>query len=239
MSSGKAGRFLRAAAVVLVVLAVASFAVWMAMRRAEARRRFLAAFNRDWVGYAAWSDGERFRWISFEDLEHERTPATCDWGNPIDQLAWSLDGTALYVIDDTSSLGTTHRISQFVIATGRRTVLADLGALKLEDDDLRPEDVRVIPVGDAEAERERVVFRLSSGDWYSVDSLRHRIRREAGPPSGVDPPAHASAAGLTLDHVEADEDDSLEVETPEGDFTVTDDEVEDDGAIWVRRRDGR
>ncbi|NUN49045.1 MAG: hypothetical protein HUU15_09480 [Candidatus Brocadiae bacterium] len=234
---------LRMIAVFVFIASAAGAVIWyVASYQSEARRRFFAETDETWIGRIAWQGGAGIRWTDFPRLATGGDPLEIAWDADVERVLWSNDGASLYVVDDTARLGSVHRIWSCEIATGKKTLLLDLGAEKLEDDDLDTHEVWVIAVGDAESDRERVIFRLSTGDWYSVDSLRRRVRREAGRPADGRAAHLCPEAGAGLERKKSDDDgdDGILMFRQRGDsHRVTTDSAEDPGALWMQRKPGR
>lgn len=156
---------------------------------------------------------------------------------PARALRWSSNGQELYLlIHESGTLDHVHRIDALNPETGAfRTVLA-LRDRGLEDDDIVESDFWVAPYGESESEVDRVYFRLGTGEWYSVEGKRARVRPEAGKPAGALPASATPDGKLRLDRDSEDGDSWLDLETESETFRVTDDDAQDDGALWAQEK---
>lgn len=164
---------------VAFALAIVAAVRGCSRRQAELAREIFLEHPR---GRLAWFDKSRLFLLSNGDLDDTSRARRLDFDGDLRRVAWSSDGRTAYVLVSRGTLDETHRLEAVDAVTLDRRVLLDLASARLEDDDIDAKQVFVAPWADAEAEADRVYFRLGTGEWYSVEGKRSRVRPEAGPP---------------------------------------------------------
>ncbi|MBI2921884.1 MAG: hypothetical protein HYY18_12430 [Planctomycetes bacterium] len=223
-------RFVTAIAVLgAVVGLIAIVAVWRRDRMARAIREL----KREHPGRIAWWRDTNLYVLDMEDLGEARRARRVPLGEEPVAIRWSGDGRTVYaVFEGGTIMDDVHRVEAVDTQSGLRRIVLNLGTQGLEDNDMKPEDLRVESYGDAEAEQERLYFHLGTGEWYSIESKRPRIRPEQGPPAGARDQKRCPDGKHRLDVESGDEDSSLWIKGPGPNICVTENDVEDEGAWW-------
>jgi len=202
----------------------------------DRERLFLDEIKARHPGKFAWHDGGDVSVLECSHLDNEDTAWRFDTGQKVVRIAWSRDGRTLYLVEDVGGLlSTTHRIEALDVMTSKRRVVLDLGTSKLESDEIETEEFWVGAWGEVEAEQERLYFQLESGDWYSVESKRSRVRSEPGRPAQPWDQAVCPDGAHRLKRESDDDDSWLEVTDGKVAVRVTRKDVDDDGAWYCER----
>jgi hypothetical protein len=205
-------------------------------RREEERKRFAEELRATHPGRFAWHVDEDVYVLEAADLPHGDRAKKFEFKDEVLRVLWSRDGKTLYVVlDGGSTLDRVHTIERLDVATSQRRLLLDLKEARIEDNDLRHEQVFVTQWEDAEAAEERLVFQLGKGPWYSVEGLRARVRPVAGPPAAFRDQTHCPCGRHRIEHGSDDEDDWLDLHGPETSLRLTDDDVDDSGAWFCEK----
>lgn len=205
------------------------FAVWKHKRQARA----ITELKREHPGRIAWYVDRNLYVLDVADLGDSRRARRVSLDEEPIGILWSGDGRTVYaVFEGGTIMDDVHRVEAVDTQSGLRRLVLHLGTQGLEDNDLKPDDLRVESYGESEAEQERLYFHLGTGEWYSIESKRPRVRPEPGPPARARDPARCPDGKHYLDVESGDDDASLWIKGPGPNILVTDDDVEDEGAWW-------
>ena len=238
-AAGESRRGLRKMGSCLSVVAVLVAAGWAVSKCEDARRsrvrRSLAQVQAEHGGKIAWwdKDDNRVRWRDLGKDGQLGDVTFVETGLKARRVAWSSDGATLFVLLESGAFDKVHRIAAINVATKELRTILDLGAEKLEDNDIDPDEFWVTAYGEAESEQDRITFRLGKGYWYTVEGKRPRVRPVAGAP-GKKWDQEACPDGTHRLVHDSNEDDSwLELRGEDEDVKVTGDDAGSKGAWWV------
>ncbi|MCE9584107.1 MAG: hypothetical protein K8T20_16610 [Planctomycetes bacterium] len=187
-------------------------------------------------GKIAWLDeDDQVGWSSLAEIGTPGAVHTVKVsGSPL-RVAWSSSGQQLYVVVEGGASGDVDSIVAVDIVSGTSRVLLDLGIQKLEDIELDPDEFWVAPVGDAEAEFDRIYFRVGGTAWHSVEGRNGKVRPEAGPPAKKWNQAMCPDGKHVLASASSEDDGWLEITDGTERVKVTPGSASEPGAWWCER----
>lgn len=211
---------------------------WLAARCESARlsrvRRALTAIQAEHGGKVAWMDDSGQ--VCWRDLGRDGQLGEVSSVSPAAKprrVAWSSDGATIYALLESGTFDKVHRIEAIDAATASMRTILDLGAEKLEDDDINLDEFWVAAHGEAESEQDRITFRLGKGYWYSVEGKRPRVRPVAGAPAAKWDQEKCPDGKHVLERATNEDDEWLEIVGESEDVRVTPDDASARGAWWV------
>lgn len=173
-------KFLKAMSVVAVFVVLGGVC---SLRNSRKREKLIGELRQEHPGRIAWFDNSSVYVLEMASLSEDPESSNFTTEAKPRRVLWSSDGKTLFVVLARGTFNEIHRLDAIDIATGAHRTILDLATQNLDDDDFDLNEMWVIAWGEVESETDRIVFRLGTGQWYSVEGKRPRVRPEPGPPA--------------------------------------------------------